>query len=124
MQTARFAFIASFALSIACLSQASAQTGLWDKQAHNFGSISQGKPARAEFKFKNTGKTPAVISDVKPSCACVTASFSKTPVTAGGTGVVTLTYDAKAAGPFNKTATVTIGGSPTTTVLTVKGAVK
>lgn len=95
----------------------------WTETTHEFGKIPQGKPVTAEFKFKNSGEAPLVISSVKGSCGCTVTDYTKEAVSPGKEGVVKATFNAASAGVFNKTVTVTAnveGGSET---LTIKGEV-
>lgn len=79
----------------------------WDSQMHDFGKIKQGVPATHEFKFTNKGKVPLVITNVQPSCGCTTPDWSKEPIPPGQQGFIKATFNAAAAGAFNKTITVT-----------------
>jgi hypothetical protein len=44
----------------------------FDKETHDFGNIPQGVPATYEFVFKNTGKTPLIVTNAAASCGCTT----------------------------------------------------
>ncbi|PLX09633.1 MAG: hypothetical protein C0594_05705, partial [Marinilabiliales bacterium] len=43
---------------------------LFEKTVHDFGTIPYGGDGTCEFVFKNTGKDPLVLSNVKSSCGC------------------------------------------------------
>jgi hypothetical protein len=76
-----------------------------------------------KFTFKNTGKTPLLISNVQASCGCTTPDYTKEPIAPGKKGSITATYNAAAVGQFNKTITVTSnGGDPI--MLTLQGTVQ
>lgn len=94
------------------------------EETHNFGKIPQGTPVSTEFVFTNTGNTPVVISEVKPACGCTTPEWTKAPVAPGKTGVIKATFNAAAAGPFNKSITVTSNGETPTLILFIKGEVE
>lgn len=94
------------------------------EETHNFGKIPQGTPVTTEFVFTNTGNAPVVISEVKPTCGCTTPDWSKTPVLPGKQGFVKATFNAAAAGPFNKSITVTSNGETPTLTLFIKGEVE
>jgi hypothetical protein len=95
----------------------------FEKVTHDFGSIPQGTPVTVKFTFKNTGKTPLLISNVQASCGCTTPDYTKEPIAPGKKGSITATYNAAAVGQFNKTITVTSnGGDPI--MLTLQGTVQ
>ena len=98
----------------------------WDKLVYDLGTIEADRPVGITFTFKNKGSEPIILSDVRPSCGCVTPSFTKEPVMPGKTGVVRLTFNAALPGDFKKSATVsyTIGTQPFETAeLTIMGRV-
>lgn len=78
-----------------------------DTLEHEFGTVKAGTPLVFTFKFKNKGKAPLEITEVKPSCGCTKGDFDKL-VEPGKEGKITLsiaktdTYN----GPIVKTATV------------------
>ncbi len=96
----------------------------WEKTTHNFGKIDQGKPVSVEFKYKNTGKIPLVISNVKGSCGCTVTNYTKEPIAPGKTGNVKATFNAAAIGAFNKSVRVTANVEGGTETLFIKGEVK
>ena len=42
----------------------------FENEVHDYGTIKQGADGSCEFKFKNTGKEPLIISNAKGSCGC------------------------------------------------------
>lgn len=48
--------------------------------AYNFGEITEGALVKHNFKFKNTGKTPLIITDVQTTCGCTVPSWNKNPI--------------------------------------------
>jgi hypothetical protein len=95
----------------------------FDKETHDFGTIAQGTPVSYEFKFKNTGNQPLVLSDVKASCGCTTPEWATTPVLPGKTATIKAGYNSAAMGAFNKSITVTSNASNSTQVIFIKGTV-
>jgi hypothetical protein len=95
----------------------------FEKETHDFGSIAQGTPVSVDFKFKNTGGQPVVISNVQASCGCTTPEWSKTPVLPGKTAIIKAGYNAAAMGAFNKSITVTSNATNSTQVIFIKGTV-
>jgi hypothetical protein len=93
----------------------------WSEETWDFGTIPQGVPVTHSFKFTNTGKEPLVISKVDKSCGCTTPKWTTEPVMPGQEGHVTATFNAAAAGGFNKT--VTVHSNAGDKVLHIKGTV-
>jgi hypothetical protein len=96
----------------------------FEKEIHDFGSISEGEMATYEFTFTNTGKEPLIISNVAASCGCTTPSWTREPVKPGEKGSIKAVYNsANRPGPFTKQVTITSNGKTPTKVLTIKGVV-
>lgn len=96
----------------------------FETETHDFGTIPQNKPASYHFKFSNTGDAPIIISEVKPSCGCSVAEFTKTPVKPNEGGTITVTYNAAAKGPFTKQFTIKSNTKTPIKTLTIKGVVE
>lgn len=96
----------------------------FQEETHDYGTVKYAGNGTYEFKFSNTGTAPLIISDAKGSCGCTVPVWSKEPIAPGASGVITVKYDTKRAGHFEKTVTVTsnAANSPTT-VLHIKGIV-
>lgn len=85
-------------------------------------NIAYGADETFSFEFKNTGKTPIIISNVQTSCGCTTAEKPTEPIQPGKSSKISVKYDTKRVGDFTKTITVTTNvGEPV--VLTIKGKV-
>lgn len=93
------------------------------KNLHDFGEIPNKGDGTYEFEFKNTGKEPLTITNVRTSCGCTTPFWPKEPINKGKTGVIKVKYDTKRVGNFTKTITVTSNAKNSTEVLTIKGKV-
>lgn len=78
----------------------------FNEEKHDFGKIPQGTPVTTEFVFTNVGTAPLILSEVRPTCGCTIADYTKTPVKPGEKGTIKITYNAAAAMPFNKTIVV------------------
>ena len=90
---------------------------------YDYGTIEVGSPGKSIFRFTNTMKKPLVVSNVKPSCGCTVANWTKTPILPGKSGVITLHYNTKIPGTFNKTITVSSNAKNATVILRIKGNV-
>ncbi len=86
--------------------QLSAQQIVFDNLEINYGEIPKGDDGLRVFKFKNTGNSPLIISDIKRSCGCTTPEFTKEPIMPGEKGEIFVRYDTQRVGLFNKTLTV------------------
>jgi hypothetical protein len=96
----------------------------FEKEEYDFGKIEKGNVPKVQFKFKNTGNAPLIVTNVRPSCGCTTPSWSKEPVPAGGTGFIEAAYNSNAGhGTFTKSITVTTNVPDQTKVLFIKGEV-
>jgi hypothetical protein len=90
---------------------------------HDFGKIDQGGDGTYEFAFRNTGKEPLIINNVKSSCGCTKPEWSAEPVKKGGKSTIKVGYNTKIVGSFTKTITVYSNATNSTVVLTIRGTV-
>ena len=77
----------------------------FDKTTIDLGTFSSDTPVQTcTFKFRNVGDAKLVINYVHTSCGCTVADFPKDYISPGGSGVITVTYDAtgKMPGKFRK----------------------
>src|ERR1700709_2016751 len=95
----------------------------FNEEKHDFGKIPQGTPVTTVFEFTNVGQVPLILTNVQPTCGCTIADFTKTPVKAGEKGIIKITYNAAAGGPFNKTIVVTSNAKTPTKYLNIVGEV-
>lgn len=96
----------------------------FEEEIFDFGDIPEGPQVTHEFKFKNIGKEPLVLSNVKASCGCTTPNWPKEPVLPGKEAAITATYNTQGrVGPFTKAITITSNASEPNKVLTIKGTV-
>jgi hypothetical protein len=100
----------------------------FEKEVHDFGTITEGTQATFEFKFTNSGiKDPLIITNVQASCGCTTPSYTKEPVDKKKSGVIKAVYNSSGRpGAFTKTITVTSNarGNNSVKILTIKGVVE
>lgn len=51
---------------------------------HDFGDANEGDKLETVFKFKNTGKSPLIITNIKASCGCtIPKNWKKEPIMPG-----------------------------------------
>ena len=89
----------------------------------NCGQVVYKHPVKAEFKMKNSGDKPLVISDVKTSCGCTTVSYPSVAIAPGKTFTVSAVYDAKTMGHFQKEVGIYSNASDKPLLLTIRGEV-
>ena len=95
----------------------------FNEEKHDFGKVPQGTPVTTVFEFTNVGQDPLIITDVRPTCGCTIADFTKTPVKNGEKGMIKITYNAAFAAPFTKTIVVTSNATTPVKNLIIVGEV-
>ena len=96
----------------------------FEKNIHDFGTIKWNGNGVYEFRFKNTGKEPLIISNAQGSCGCVVPTWPKEPIKPGGESLIRVSYDTKKAGSFQKTVVITSNAKTNPQIITVKGVVE
>jgi hypothetical protein len=91
---------------------------------HDFGTISEKGDGTFSFVFKNTGKEPLILNNVRSSCGCTIPEWPKEPIKKGGKGTIKVSYNTRITGSFSKKITVysNAGGDPV--ILLIKGKVE
>ena len=95
----------------------------FSEEKHDFGKIPQGTPVTTIFEFTNVGQEPLILTEVRPTCGCTIADYTKTPVLKGAKGSIKITYNAAVASAFNKTIVVTSNAKTPTKYLNIVGEV-
>jgi len=97
----------------------------FEKETHDYGTIKQNANGVYEFKFKNTGTQPLIISNATGSCGCTVPEWPREPIAPGKSGVIKVKYDTKIVGPFSKSVTLQSNATndPSKT-LRIKGTVE
>ncbi len=96
----------------------------FESDLHDYGTIKQSADGSCDFKFKNTGKEPLVISTARGSCGCTVPTWPKEPIMKGQTGIIKVHYDTKRVGAFSKTVTIESNAKTNPKVITIKGLVE
>ena len=74
---------------------------------YDFGSVEEGKVVETKISFKNEGKAPLIISDVKTSCGCAAALLSSKLLQPGESGIIKIELDtANREGKLTRTVTL------------------
>ncbi len=97
---------------------------LFENTTHDYGTVPYNGDGTCEFKFKNTGKTPLIISNCQASCGCTVPEWPKDPIQKGASAVIKVKYNTTRVGLIQKTVTVTSNAVNSPVVLNIKGTVE
>lgn len=64
----------------------------WLDTLKDFGTLHEGDSVKLSFRFKNTGKKPLFLSNVKTSCGCTVTSFPEKPIFPGEDDVLVAVF--------------------------------
>lgn len=73
----------------------------------DYGTIEHNADGNREFKFKNSGKEPLIITNCQGSCGCTVPTWPKEPIKPGASASIKVHYATDRVGQFEKTITVT-----------------
>ena len=66
-----------------------------DSASRNYGTIPEGQKLDVAFRFRNSGSTPLVIGQVRPSCGCTIAEQPQEPIAPGAEGHISATFNSQ-----------------------------
>ena len=115
--------ICMYAFAAVALTAAAQPRFSSNKETHNFGQIEWKHPASAQYVITNTGDQPLVLTEVDPSCACSVVQWTQTPIAPGDKGIITVEFDAKALGHFDKSVAIYSNAQPDLAYLHFTGEV-
>lgn len=96
----------------------------FEQETFDMGKMKEGEEISQSFKFKNTGKSPLVISDAKGSCGCTVPEWPRSPIAPGESGEIRFKFNSKGkSGLQDKTITIVANTNPNQTILHIKGEV-
>lgn len=96
----------------------------FEEDTHDFGKLTAGEKVTYAFKFKNTGKSVLIISNVSTSCGCTVSSYPKKPIQPGEAATVDVSFDSEGKQGFqSKSITVNTNADPATAYLHIKAQV-
>lgn len=95
----------------------------FEKVEHDYGTIKKSADGNCEFKFKNTGKEPLILTDVKSSCGCTVPAWTKEPILPGKSGSIKVRYATERVGVIDKSITVISNAKNSPIVLHIKGTI-
>ena len=65
----------------------------FEKNMHDFGTLTDGENISYSFKFTNKGNADLIISNCEATCGCTVADFPRDKVAPGKGGYVTITFN-------------------------------
>lgn len=95
----------------------------FEQEVIDYGDIAHNSDGNRVFKFKNVGKSPLIISQVKGSCGCTVPTKPEEPIMPGETGEIKVKYATNRIGSFSKTVTIISNASEEKKVVRIKGRV-
>ena len=90
----------------------------------DYGTIEHNADGNRQFKFKNTGKEPLIITNCQGSCGCTVPTWPKEPIRPGASATIDVKYATDRVGSFEKKITVTSNAKTASKILRIKGVVK
>lgn len=90
---------------------------------YDYGTIVQDANGDCEFKFKNVGKEPLILTNVTASCGCTTPYWSKEPILPDKSEVIKVHYATNRLGVISKQITVVSNAKNSPVILNIKGNV-
>ncbi|PSR53939.1 DUF1573 domain-containing protein [Adhaeribacter arboris] len=103
------------------ISNADAPVMTFAEMEHDFGDIKPGSVVKHTFTFKNTGKSPLIISNASATCGCTVPEWPKEPVAPGAEGKIDVQFDSHGkSGQVSKTITIQANTQPSTNQIAIK----
>jgi hypothetical protein len=118
------AFVAKSQAQVTTINDPTAPVMKFSVDTIDFGTINQGTIVEKDFAFKNTGKTPLVITSATGSCHCTVPHYPEEPIAPGKTGVIHVVFDSNGKMGYQlKTATINSNNRDGVVVLYLTGTV-
>jgi len=96
----------------------------FERDIYDFEKIEQGEKVQHDFKFKNTGKSPLIISNATATCGCTVPETPKEPILPGAEGVIKVVFNSEGKmGMQDKLVTVTSNANPSVSTVHLVGEV-
>ena len=74
----------------------------FENKIYKFGEIKYNEEYEHKFRFKNKGKSPLIIINVKVSCGCTIPEYSKEPVEPNEEGFIKIIFKPNSKGVQSK----------------------
>lgn len=92
--------------------------------AYDFGKTTEGEIVEYNYRFKNTGTKPLVVTNVSASCGCTVPEKPEQPIKPGETGYIKVKFNSEhRVGKAHKTITVSSNAEPAFPELLLTGEV-
>ena len=92
--------------------------------AYDFGKVSEGEIVQYNYRFKNTGTKPLIVTNVSASCGCTVPEKPEQPIQPGEIGFIKVKFDSKnRVGKAHKTVSVSSNAQPAFPELLLTGEV-
>ncbi|WP_316736519.1 DUF1573 domain-containing protein [Pedobacter aquatilis] len=115
---------ASDSSATSSIAPADAPVITFEREIYDFEKIQEGESASHEFKFKNTGKSPLIISNATATCGCTVPETPKEPILPGKEGVIKVVFNSTGkVGMQDKVVTVTSNANPNVSMVHLVGEV-
>ncbi|MGA9650807.1 MULTISPECIES: DUF1573 domain-containing protein [Pedobacter] len=110
--------------STSAIAPADAAVITFERDIFDFEKIEEGASVEHEFKFKNTGKSPLIISNATATCGCTIPETPKEPILPGKEGVIKVIFNSLGkAGMQDKVVTITSNANPNINTVHLVGEV-
>lgn len=91
---------------------------------YDFGSVGEGAVVEYNYRFKNIGDKPLVVSAVNASCGCTVPEKPEAPIKPGEIGFIKVKFNSEGRpGEVRKSVTVSSNANPGFPTLQLKGHV-
>jgi hypothetical protein len=91
---------------------------------YDFGKVTDGEKVEYNYKFRNTGKNPLIVSSATASCGCTVPEKPDAPIQPGEIGYLKVVFDSRGrVGEVHKDINVTSNAYPAFPVLKLVGEV-
>jgi hypothetical protein len=91
---------------------------------YNFGKVTDGEKVEYNYRFKNSGKNPLIITAASASCGCTVPEKPDAPIQPGETGFLKVVFNSKGrVGEVHKEVTVVSNAYPAFPLLQLSGEV-
>lgn len=89
----------------------------------DYGTLEQDANGIHNFIYKNIGKEPLVLSNVRSSCGCTIPVWSREPLLSGKQDTIKVKYDTHRIGSFAKTVSLFSNAKTPVVVVRIQGEV-
>jgi hypothetical protein len=91
---------------------------------YNFNKVTEGEIVEYNFRFKNIGTKPLIVSNASASCGCTVPEKPEKPIAVGDTGFIKVKFNSDhRVGMAHKTVTISSNAEPAFPELLLKGEV-